>query len=146
MKKLIVGCALLLFCVVSSGSAQTMYDNLNFVTFTKLKMIWPENGSMKERDSLIAIYTEKVIKKNTYILSHKEYSHFFTTDNTDYLIVEEYKNYAAWEASNKMSEELEAKAFGDKDKAKAFMDAMNKYFQNWHGDALYHTNPLVNKN
>ncbi|HEX5002553.1 MAG TPA: hypothetical protein VFW78_08645 [Bacteroidia bacterium] len=146
MKKLITGCALLIFCAVSSGSAQTMYENLHFVTFTKLKMVWPENGSMNERDSLIAIYTENVIKKNTYILSHREYSHFFTTDNKDYIIIEEFKDYAAWEASNKMNDELEAKAFGDKDKRKAFMDAMNRYFENWHGDALYHTNPKVNKN
>jgi hypothetical protein len=146
MKKLFIAIAVLAISLSANTGAVAQTDNTNFVHFTKLRILWPEDGSMKERDSLIAIYNDNVIKKNALILSHREYTHYFTGDSKDYMIIQEYKDFAAWEASNKMTEDLEKAAFPDEAKRKAFFAMLDKYFEKWHGDALYRTNPKVNKN
>lgn len=146
MKKLLTIIAVSAICLAANTGAMAQPENTNFVHVSKLKILWPEGGSAKERDSLIAIYNDNVIKKNTYILSHREYTHFFTADSKDYMVIEEFKNFAAWEASNKMFEELEKAAWPDEKKRKEFFAMMDKYFEKWHGDALYTTNPKLNKN
>ena len=146
MKKLFTVVAAAVICLSANTGVVAQPENTNFVHVTHIKTIWPEGGSAKERDSLVAIYTENVIKKNANILSHREYQHFFTSDSKDYMIIEEYKNFAAWEASNKMTEELEKAAFPDEKKRKEYFAAMDKYFEKWHGDALFTTNPKLNKN
>jgi hypothetical protein len=134
-----------IFVLASSGlSAQAMDGHI--VNIQSLKTKWPEKGSAGARDSLIAIYNDNVVKKNDYILSHHEYAHYFTGSSQDYLVTEEYKDLAGMEAAFKMSDELEKKAWPDATKRKAFMDAMGAYFENWHGDALYHMNAKLSKN
>ena len=127
-------------------AASAQMENQNVVNLQRLKTKWPEKGSAQIRDSLIAIYNDNVIKKNDKILSHREYSHFFTSDNKDYIIMEEYKNMATMEEAWKMNTELEKKAWPDEKKRKDLMDAMGAYFEDWHGDAIFHTNPKLSKN
>ncbi len=127
-------------------SAQNNQPPLNTVNMQKLKMKWPEKGTMSQRDSLIAIYNENVTKKNEYILSHREYSHWFTADNKDYIIMEEYKDFTAMEKSFEKNTELEKQAWPDEKKRKEFMDAMNAYFEDWHGDMVFRSNPKLSKN
>jgi hypothetical protein len=125
--------------------AQPGTENLIAVNVQMLKTKWPEGGTLKARDSLIAIYNERVTKKNEYILSHKEYSHWFTANNRDYMVIEEYKNFEAMTKSFELNIELENKAWPDEKKRKEFLDAIGAYFEDWHGDALYRTNPLLTK-
>lgn len=116
------------------------------VNVQKLKTKWPDNGSASTRDSLIAIYNANVVNKNEHILSHREYGHFFTGDNHDYLVIEEYKDLAGMEAAFLRTTELENQAWPDKMKREAFFDSLEAYFENWHGDALYRLNPKLSKN
>jgi len=118
----------------------------NVVNMQYLKTKSPENGTPSARDSLIAIYNDNVVKKNDKIISHREYAHFFTANSKDYLIIEEYKDLASMEEAFTMSTELEKKAWPDATQRKAFFDAMEAYFEEWHGDALYHMNPKLSKN
>lgn len=118
----------------------------NLVNVTTLKTKWPEKGSLSARDSLVAIYNANVVAKNEKVLSHREYAHYFTSSSSDYMIVEEYKDMASMEEAFKISDELEKKAWPDAAQRKAFMDAMGAYFENWHGDALYHINAKLSKN
>jgi hypothetical protein len=127
------------------GSSLAQGENLNLVHITKLKAIMPEDGSFGERDSLIAIYNKNVINKNDLILSHFEYGHFFTSDSQDYLVVEEFKSFSSWEEAVKKNSELEEAAWPDEDKRNAFMDSMDKYFKDWHGDMLMRVNPELSK-
>jgi len=129
----------------SSGLCAQAMDG-HVVNIQSLKTKWPEKGSVGARDSLIAIYNDNVVKKNDNILSHREYSHYFTGSSQDYLVVEEYNDLAGMEAAFKMSDDLEKKAWPDAAKRKAFFDAMGAYFENWHGDALYHMNSKLSKN
>ena len=119
---------------------------LTVVNVQQLKLKWPEDGTVTERDSLVAIYNQNVVNKNEHILSHREYSHFFTGSNLDYLVIEEYKDMAGMEASFLRTTELEKKAWPDEMKRKEFLKSIANYFENWHGDNLYHLNPKLSKN
>ena len=118
----------------------------NIVNVQELKIKWPENGTPEERDSLLSIYVENVVKKNEHIVSHREYAHFFTGDNHDYLVIEEYKDMDGLEASFRRTTELENQAWPDETKRKEFFKLLDSYFENWHGDHLYRMNPKLSKN
>jgi len=129
---------------IETLSAQNLSGNV--VNVQQLRSKMPENGSPAQRDSLVLIYNQNVVNKNEHILSHREYAHFFTGSNHDYLVIEEYKDLAGMEASFVRSTELEKMAWPDEMKRKAFMDAMGRYFEDWHGDGLYHINAKLSKN
>ena len=147
MKKATFAFMMLIFFTLTSLSlsAQPGTENYVLVNMQMLKTKWPENGSIKERDSLVAVYNNNVVKKNEYILSHKEYTHWFTGNNRDYMVIEEYKDFDSMEKSFERNTELEKLAWPDEKKAKEFFDKMGGYFENWHGDALYRTNPALTK-
>ncbi|MFI5218977.1 MAG: hypothetical protein ACHQNT_05755 [Bacteroidia bacterium] len=147
MKKTIISMmvAIAILFMYADTSAQPGTENYTTVNVQMLKTKWPEKGTLKSRDSLVAIYNDNVIKKNEYIMNHREYSHWFTANNKDYMVIEEYKNFDAMEKSFEMNTELEKKAWPDEKKRKEFMDAMNAYFEDWHGDALYRSNPVLSK-
>jgi hypothetical protein len=138
----LLAAAILLSCCLP---AHAQDNNFNVVAITKLKMKMVEGGSRAERDSLIAIYVDKVIKKNSFILSHMECSHWFTDDNTDYIVIEEYKTFDDMTAANEMSIKLEDEAWPDEKQRDAFLDAMNAYFEDWHGDMLMRKYPGTSK-
>jgi hypothetical protein len=145
MKKLTL--TLILFVMLMASTASFSQANIgNVVNVTTLRMKYVEGGSAVKRDSIIAIYNEKVTKKNEYVLSHREYRHFYTPDNTDYFITEEYKDMASMEKAAVRYEELEKLAWPDEAQRKAFLDGMNAYFEMWHGDAIYSTNSKLSKN
>ena len=99
------------------------------VNVQKRKIKWPENGSATTRDSLVAIYNANVTNKNEHVLSHREYEHFFTGDNYDYLVIQEYKDLAGMEASFLRTTELENQAWPDKMKRDALFNSLDAYFE-----------------
>ena len=142
-------CFFLLIAVITLLSIETLSaqnTSGNVVNVQQLRTKMPENGSATQRDSLILIYNQNVVNKNEHILSHREYAHFFTGSNHDYLVIEEYKDLAGMEASFLRTTELEKLAWPDEMKRKAFLDAMNRYFEDWHGDGLYRINAKLSKN
>jgi len=147
MKKFLISlvmATIIMMCTSPGLWAQTPAGNVAGFTYLKMKHV--EGGSWVKRDSLIAIYNANVTNKNEYVLSHHEYRHFYTANNTDYVIVEEYKDLASMEKANDMTTQLEEKAWPDKMKRKAFLDAMNAYFEDWHGDGIFTTNTKLSKN
>jgi len=147
MKRTIVSLMVVMAIILStSAGVYAQASGERVVNVTSFKTKWPEKGSQSARDSLVAIYNTNVTNKNDKILSHREYWHYYTASNKDYLIVEEYADLASMEAAGKMDDELIKKAWPDEAKRKAFFDAMEAYFEDWHGDALYHTNPKLSKN
>jgi|GEM_PF-3837670 len=147
MKKLLISAVMVIVIMLcTSPEIWAQAPTGNVAGFTYLKMKHVDGGSPVKRDSLIAIYNANVTNKNEYILSHHEYRHFYTANSTDYVIVEEYKDLASMEKANEMTAQLEDKAWPDKMKKQAFLDAMNAYFENWHGDGIFTTNPKLSKN
>lgn len=147
MKKVNLTLTLILVVMLIATTESLTQANIgNVVNITTLRMKYVEGGSAIKRDSIIAIYNEKVTKKNEYVLSHREYRHLYTADNTDYFIMEEYADMASMEKAATRYEELEKLAWPDEAQRKAFMDGMNAYFEMWHGDAIYSTNTRLSKN
>jgi hypothetical protein len=147
MKKLLISMIMVtVIMICTSPEVRAQAPTGNVAGFTYLKMKHVDGGSGVKRDSLIAIYNANVTNKNEYVLSHREYRHFYTPNSTDYVIVEEYKDLASMEKANEMTAQLEDKAWPDKMKKQAFLDAMNAYFENWHGDGIFTTNPKLSKN
>lgn len=147
MKNVTITFCLIMFMVLASSSTGFGQANLgNIANVQQWKMKHVDGGTPATRDSLLNIYNDNVIKKNEYILSHREYRHFYTGDSKEYFIIEEFKDLAAMEKASLMTTELEMKAWPDEAKRTAFMDAMNSYFENWHGDAIYSTNSKLSKN
>ena len=147
MKKLLISVIMVtIIMICSSPEIWAQAPTGNVAGFTYLKMKPVQGGTTAKRDSLIAIYNANVVNKNEYILSHREYRHFYTANNTDYVIVEEYKDLASMEKANAMTTQLEEKAWPDKMKREAFLASMNVYFEDWHGDGIFTTNPKLSKN
>lgn len=129
-------------CLVSSAA---WAQEGKIVSVAKLHLLWPEDGSQRQRDSLISIYVSKVIRNNALIVSHMELTHWWTSDSRDYLVIETFNKFEDIAKANDMNAELEKKAWPDEKQRKAFMDAMNKYFENWHGDMLMREVPGATK-
>lgn len=146
MKNTLIRAVLCLTIVGFYSAAVAQTENLNLVHITKLKTQMPEDGSFAERDSLTAIFNANVVKKNDLILSHREYAHYFTSDSQDYLIIEEFEDFGSWEKAVEKNEELIEAAWPDEEKRKTFMDSMERYFKDWHGDMLMRTNSDLSKN
>jgi len=147
MKKFFISQIMILCFIICNSPeiwAQMPAGNVVGVTYLKMKSV--EGGSWAKRDSLLAIYNTNVTNKNEYVLSHREYRHFYTANSTDYMIIEEYKDLASMEKAGDMTTQLEEKAWPDKMKRQEFLDAMNAYFENWHGDGLFTTNTKLSKN
>jgi hypothetical protein len=146
MKKRIYLAVSVLAVVLLMQAGLLAQDAGNIIHVTSLKTKMVEGGSWQVRDSLIAIYNNNVIKKNDKILSHRELSHYFTASSTDYLVIDEYKDFASLEEAFKLNDELEKKAWPDEKQRKEFLKAMGAYFEQWHGDEIYHMNAKLSKN
>lgn len=147
MKRTIVSLAVVMAIILStSDSLLAQATGERVVNVTTLNTKWPEKGSQSVRDSLVSLYYANVISKNDKILSHREYWHYYSASSKDYFIIEEYADLASMEAAGDMNTELEKKAWPDEANRTAFFDAMGAYFENWHGDALYHTSSKFSKN
>ena len=147
MKKYILFAVFLLaITAMLPGSSQAQAPTNRVVHVVSLRTKWPENGSRATRDSLVAFYNTKVIAKNEFILSHREYSHMYTNDARDYMIIEEFADLASMEKANERNQALEKELWPTDADSKAFFDKLDQYFENWHGDALYGLNPSLSKN
>ena len=147
MRKIILLFSIITLIASSTiNSVMAQEDDLIFVHVTKLKAIMPEDDSFAERDSLLIIYHNNVVAKNDLILSHRQYSHYFTDDSQDYAVVEEFESFASWQEAVKKSGELEEAAWPDEAEREAFMESMDRYYKDWHGDMLMRSNPALKKN
>lgn len=88
-------------------------------------------------------YFDKVTMKNDLILSSGYYTHFFTPDNSEIIIVNVYKNWEDLEKANVKSNELAKAAWPDEKARKAFFDKQEKYYSPHHSDEIYMSLPFV---
>jgi hypothetical protein len=137
MKKLIYKVIVLTgvtLALTFASKAQTPSPHVYHVTTWTINM--PENGSREEMDSLSKEYVEKVIKKNPLILHEWHFRHFFTDDNREYMIIDEYASMKDIEEASSKFDDLEKAAWTDTKKREAFLDRFNMYF-NHHSDKVF---------
>lgn len=83
----------------------------------------------------------KYLSKSSEVINRSVYRHFWGSDNTQLVLVSEFKNLQDLMASEKTENDLFTKAYPNKDDQDKFNKVFRKYVGN-HSDEIYH---LVNK-
>jgi hypothetical protein len=109
----------------------------NAVVITTLELNLDSGGTIAEFDSLSALYTEKVIKRNEHILSHRTVRHWWGHNNRDFLVIYEVKGWEDIPKANQRNNELFRESWETPEERKQFNDAYNKYFTGNHSDEIY---------
>lgn len=82
-------------------------------------------------------YFEKVTSKNDLILSSGVYTHYFTADNSEIVLVNVYKTWDDIEKSNETNQKLIEEAWPDESERQAFFDKQSSYYGREHSDEIY---------
>ncbi|MGA9116672.1 MAG: hypothetical protein WB626_07850 [Bacteroidota bacterium] len=123
-----------LVCCFGHMSAQQPQGNV-FVVYTA-ERAFPEDGSSAEFDSLTQLYTERVTKKNELILSQRICRHWWGSDNRQFVVIVEVKDWQAIEKAFAREDELFKNAF-TKEEQDRFNKAYGRYFTGKHSDEIY---------
>lgn len=124
----------------NSGFAQE--EKQYFITATTLH--WNmnlENFSMDEWKAVEKEYLDKVVKKNPLIIGQEVLMHYFTTDNTELILVTTYDTWDAIEKAGEKDDELVKAAWPDEKERKAFFEKKGNYYAHNHSDEIYNTFP-----
>lgn len=133
-----------IFFLVPNSLAFGQEEEGHFFVVTTWKTVMPEGGSAAERDSLLLEWTNAVLKANDKILSSKDLRHYYGGDSHDWIIIEEYKNWADIEEAGKINTELNKKKWPNEKKRKEFFKELMKYFSG-HSDEIYRELPKFGK-
>jgi len=109
----------------------------NIFVVTNFERAFPQDGSMRELDSLTALYSANCFAKNEYIVSYKVIRHWWGHDNRDFLQIVEVKSWEDVEKANSRINELFREAWPTAEARKKFNDTNNKYFTGKHSDEIY---------
>ncbi|MFV8282007.1 hypothetical protein ACNKXS_10715 [Christiangramia marina] len=82
-------------------------------------------------------YFEKVTSKNDLILSSGVYTHYFTPDNSEVVLVNVYRTWNDIEEANSRTEELIAEGWKDEESRKKFFEKQQSYYSADHRDEIY---------
>lgn len=88
-------------------------------------------------------YFDKVTMKNDLILSSGFYTHYFTPDNSEIVLVNVYKNWEDIEKANDKNDELAKAAWPDEAARKKFFDKQGEYYSPMHSDEIYLSMPYM---
>ena len=134
--------ALLATMIVSLSSASA--QDGNFYTVTTWKMHVPENGTRAEMIALMQEFTDKVVMKNTKVISEKVMHHISGSDMRDLVVISEFASWNDIDAANKMQDELVQKAWPEEKARDAWMKSFMKYVVT-HSDEIYQGYPKMTK-
>lgn len=82
-------------------------------------------------------YFDKVTSKNDLILSSGVYTHYFTADNSEVVLVNVYKSWGDIEKANEVNQELIEKAWPNEDERQAFFEKQSSFYEPTHNDEIY---------
>lgn len=119
----------------TSASSQTEDDGHIFVIVT-WETLRPEGGTVAERDSLMTLFYDQMIKKNEYIVSEKNLWHLYGKNSGDWVVITEYANWADIEKASDRQNELMQEKWTTPEERRTFNRALAKYFGN-HSDEIY---------
>ena len=82
-------------------------------------------------------FFDKVTSKNDLIVGSGFYTHYFTPDNSEVVMVSVYKSMTDIAKANEASGKLIEAAWPDEDARKAFFDKQGSYYSPVHSDEIY---------
>ncbi len=124
-------------------SAQT--DSSRVVYIQKLYRAYPDDGTTEEYEALNKEYLEKVTHKNPHLIAFYPMQHGWGADNREVVHVYILRSFSDLGELNKAWDSLEAAAWPDEAKRKAFFKKYDRYFNGHHGDYIYSSMPGVSK-
>ena len=138
MKKASIG-FLLTVALAFSGMLYAQEEAPHVFTIVTWETLSPEDGSDAERDSLVAIWVENATKKNEFIVNHTRMTHLYGANSSDYVVINEYKNFADIEKAQSRNNELFREFMPDDEARAKFFKAFFSYFGH-HSDEIYQGN------
>jgi hypothetical protein len=106
---------------------------------------FPADAKPGELQQLMNEYNQNVIQKNSLIKGYYPSRHFWGADSREFIEAFVYSSLADLEKIGDATQALIKAHWPDETKRKEFFDKLNKYFENWHGDALYRHVPVLRK-
>jgi hypothetical protein len=88
-------------------------------------------------------YFDKVTSKNDLLIGSGYYSHYFTPDNSEMILVSVYKTWEDIDKANEVTNKLIEEGWPDETARKAFFDKQNSYYSPSHSDEIYQTMPFT---
>ena len=130
-----------LFGMLLMGNPSIAQEDKNYyVTATTLHWNMDnENFSMDEWKATEKEYLDKVVKKNPLIIGQEVLMHYFTTDNTELILVTTYESWDAIEKAGAKDDELIQAAWPDEKARKAYFEKKANYYAHNHSDEIYST-------
>lgn len=106
---------------------------------------FPADAKPGELQQLEDEYNQHVIQKNTLIKGYYPSRHYWGADSREFVEAIVYSSLADLEKTGAATEELIKAHWPNEAKRKDFFKKLDKYFENWHGDALYRNVPALRK-
>jgi hypothetical protein len=128
----------IVFLLISTSyiKAQDVSEQ-HIVAVTTFHLKFPADGTMKEFNEMWKDYFDNVLSKSSEVINRSAYRHFWGSDNTQLVLVSEFKNLQDMMASEKTEDDLFKKAYPNKDDQDKFNKTFSKYVGN-HSDEIYH--------
>lgn len=106
---------------------------------------FPEDGKSEEFVELMNEYIQNVTLKNNLLKGYYPSRHQWGADSREYIEAYVYATLSDMEKSVDEDEKLVKAHWPDEVKRKEFLKELNKYFEPWHGDAVYKHVPELRK-
>lgn len=82
-------------------------------------------------------YFDKVTSKNDLIMDSGYYTHYFTPDNSEVMLVNVYRSWDDIEKAAQENDRLMQEAWPEEKARQAFIDKQNAYYSPQHSDEIY---------
>ncbi|MCP9201601.1 hypothetical protein MKO06_16960 [Gramella sp. GC03-9] len=139
MKKSRLFVVLLALMLSMAASTQESSQDFKPVYITMTTTHWNDDPETDFSDWLATEqeYFKNVTAKNDLIISSGVYTHYFTPDNSEIVMVNVYENWDDIEKANDLNQKLVEEAWPDDKARQAIFDKQAKYYKPDHRDEIY---------
>lgn len=108
-------------------------------------LAFPMDGKPGELTELMNEYNQNVTMKNSLVKGYYPSRHRWGANSREYIEAYVYSSLSDMEKANEENDKLEKTHWPDETKRKEYFAKLSKYFEPWHGDALYKHVPELRK-
>lgn len=108
-----------------------------YITMTTLHWNPDPNTDFSDWMDTEKEYFDKVTSKNDLVMDSGYYTHYFTPDNSEVMLVTVYRNWGDIEKAGQEDERLMKEAWPDDKERQAFIDKQRSYYSPQHSDEIY---------
>ena len=146
IKKLLLGMLLFAFMLTTKTFAQEeQKEEFKSAFLTATTAHWSSDSDVDFSDWLKTEqeYFDKVTSKNDLIIGSGYYTHYYTPDNTEIILVSVFATWEDIEKSNDVTQKLIEEGWPDEEARSAFFKKQSSYYSGNHGDEIYSTLPFT---